>query len=328
MASSLRLLLGYDPKELKSRAETRQKSAEGKVTPLSLTSTINVPMASKRPPYQVPMGKVKRLPPISEEASQSPRNSPRPTLAHVTLRRLPKNRNARNAFNPTTSKPVIPAKPKQKEFSDFSPPQTPTPRKRIEPAPAPADVKHTLVDGLVADYLHYARYGHVIPMYEGTGLTTCPCCIDRNRQNVRTLLGFPNDIKDPPRKKPLPQKYDKNSSIESTGSSVLRSDTVIFPNSMYAREKQSERTEPTESEKKLHAIAQESQKRTWMSYQPMRHATNYLNPEFNRPFVVNNYLQERPSKEYNYIAGQVVEADSDYTHAMNKLERLAFGGRS
>lgn len=323
MASSLRLLLGYDPKELKSRAETRQKSAEGKVTRLSLTSTINVPMASKRPPYQVSMGKVKRLPPISEEAS--PRNSPRPTLAHVTLRRLPKNR---NAFKPTTSKPVIPVKtqPKQKEFSDFSPPQTP--RKRIEPAPSPADVKHTLVDGLVADYLHYARYGHVIPMYEGTGVTTCPCCVDRNRQNVRTLLGFPNDIKDPPRKKPLPQKYDKDSNIEPTGRSVHRSDTVIFPNSMYAKEKQGQKIEPSESEKKLHAIAQESQKRTWMSYQPMRHATNYLNPEFNRPVVVNNYLQERPSKEYNYIAGQVVEADSDYTHAMNKLERLAFGGSS
>ena len=326
MASSLRLLLGYDPKELKSRAESRQKTAtaEGRRTSLSFVSTINVPMASKRPPYQVPMGKVKKLPPISEESS--PRNSPRPTLAHVTLRRLPKDR--KNPFKPTTSKPVIPVKPqpRKKEFSDFSPP--PSPRRVLEPAPSPADVQHTLVDGLVADYLHYARYGHVIPMYEGTGVTTCPCCIDRNRQNVRTLLGFPNDIKDPPRKKPLPQKYDKDSNIEKTGRSVQRSDTVIFPNSMYAKEKRDEKVEPTESEKKIHAIAQESQKRTWMNYQPLRHATNYLNPEFNRPAVVNNYLQERPSKDYNYIAGQVVEADSDYTHAMNKLQRLAFGGSS
>ena len=324
MASSLRVLLGYDPKELKSRAETRQKTAQGKATPASVTSTINVHMASKKPPYQVPMGKVKRLPPISEEGS--PRNSPRPTLAHVTLRRLPKQK---KTFKPTTSKPVIPVKPqpRQKEFSDFSPPQSP--RTRKEPVPlGPVDVNHTLVDGLVADYLHYARYGHVIPMYEGTGVTTCPCCIDRNRQNVRTLLGFPNDIKDPPRRKELPQKYDKNSNIEPKGSAVLRSDTVIFPNSVYAKIKQEEKTEPTDSEKKLHAIAQESQKRSWMSYQPLPNSTNYLNPEFNRPVVVNNYLEERPSKNYNYIAGQVVEADSDYTYAMNKLERLAFGSSS
>jgi hypothetical protein len=51
--------------------------------------------------------------------------------------------------------------------------------------------QRTLVDGLVADYLHYAQYGHIIPVYEGTGTLSCSCCTDRNRENVRTMLGFP-----------------------------------------------------------------------------------------------------------------------------------------
>jgi hypothetical protein len=33
--------------------------------------------------------------------------------------------------------------------------------------------QRTLVDGLVADYLHYAQYGHIIPVYEGTGTLSC-----------------------------------------------------------------------------------------------------------------------------------------------------------
>lgn len=315
--TSLRLLLGYDPKDINSRKQL----VDGKFTPASLTSTLSKVMATKKTPYQVSMSKVKRLPPISEEGS--PRNSPRPTLANVTLRRLPKQK---TVFKPTTSKPVIPVKPVQRQ-REYSPP--PSPKIRKEPIPVgPLDVNHTLVDGLVADYLHYTRYGHVIPMYEGTSATTCPCCLDRNRQNVRTLLGFPNDIKEPPRITEPPQKYDRNSQLEPKGNSVTRSDTVLFPNSMYAKLKQEERVEPTESEKKIHAIAQESQKRSWMSYQPLPYSSNYLNPEFNRPVAVNSYFENKPAKDYNYIAGQVVEADSEYKYAMNKLERLAFGGSS
>jgi hypothetical protein len=48
--------------------------------------------------------------------------------------------------------------------------------------------QRTLVDGLVDDYLHYAQYGHIIPVYEGTGTLSCSCCTDRNRENVRTIL--------------------------------------------------------------------------------------------------------------------------------------------
>lgn len=298
--ASLRVLLGYNPKDIKPRQQP---------TPVPVLSAYNTAMAGKKTQYQIPMSKVKRLPPISEEGS--PRSTPRP-LAHVTLRRMHK---PKQAFKPTTSKPVIPVKPIPRP-RDHSPP----PEIKTEAIPlGPMDVRHTLVDGLVADYLHYARYGHVIPMYEGTGATTCPCCIDRNRQNVRSLLGFPNDIKEPPR------KYDRKSKIEAKDSPELKSDAVLFPNSMYAKIKEEESVEPSETEKKLHAIAQESQKRSWMNYQPLPYSTNYLNPEFNRPAVINNYLEEKPRKNYNLIAGQVMEADSGYKNAMNKLERLSFG---
>lgn len=305
--ASLRLLLGYNPKDIKPQRQTPRVSA----TPVTLPSNYKAAMATKKNQYQVPLSKVKRLPPISEEGS--PRSTPRP-LATVTLKRLPK---PKQAFKPTTSKPVIPVRPMPRP-KENTPPISPRTKESFPLSPI--DVKHTLVDGLVADYLHYARYGHVIPMYEGTSASTCPCCIDRNRQNVRTLLGFPSDIKDPPR------KYDRNSKIERKDYPELRSDAVLFPNSMYAKIKQEESAEPTESEKRLHAIALESQKRSWMNYQPLPYSSNYLNPEFNRPSAVTNFYEERPRKNHEYIAGQVIEADSDYKYAMNKLQRFAFDG--
>ena len=307
----LRLLLGYDPKSIKP-----SKEPSG-VTPAPVPSAYNVAMATRKAQYQVPMSKVKRLPPISEEGSPShtPSHTPRP-LPNSMLRRLPKQK-----FKPTTSKPIIPVKPTPRPKQSSSP----TPRLKNEEIYdpndplAPLDIRHTIVDGLVADYLHYARYGHVIPMYEGTSISTCPCCTDRNRQNVRTLLGFPNNIKEPP------HKYDRNSKIEPKQDPELTSDTALFPNSMYAKIQYEETKEPSESEKKLHKAAQEAQKRSWMNYQPLPYATNYLNPEFNRPDVLNTFFIERPHKDYNYIAGQVVEADSDYKQAMDRLERLSFG---
>ena len=314
--NSLRQLLGYDPKSIKPNSVTPR------VTPAPVPSAYNARMTSKK--YQIPMSKVKRLPPISEEGS-SPSHTPRP-LPNSGLKRLSKQQ---FKFKPTTSKPVIPVKPTprpKKSYQQFSP--RPKDGNTYDPAapPEPLDINHTLVDGLVADYLHYARYAHVIPMYEGTSVSTCPCCTDRNRQNVRTLLGFPADVKEP-RKEP-PRKYDSNSKIEPKPESELTSETSMYPNSLYAKQKKDEARIPSESDRKIHAIALEAQKRSWMSYQPLPYATNYLNPEFNRPDVLNNYFIERPSKDYNYIAGEVMVADSDYKDAMDRLERLSFGARS
>lgn len=53
--------------------------------------------------------------------------------------------------------------------------------------------ERNLVDNMVADYLCNNNYGHVIPVYEGTGISTCACCTNRNRENVRNSLGLPPD---------------------------------------------------------------------------------------------------------------------------------------
>ncbi|VDI72669.1 Hypothetical predicted protein [Mytilus galloprovincialis] len=50
-----------------------------------------------------------------------------------------------------------------------------------------------IVDTMIDDYLCNHNYGHVIPWYEGTGVLTCECCTDRNRENVRNVLGLPPD---------------------------------------------------------------------------------------------------------------------------------------
>lgn len=55
------------------------------------------------------------------------------------------------------------------------------------------ETERKLVDTLVADYLCNNNFGHVIPVYEGTGLKTCACCTNRNRENVRNVLGLPTD---------------------------------------------------------------------------------------------------------------------------------------
>lgn len=53
--------------------------------------------------------------------------------------------------------------------------------------------ERAVVDTLVADYLCNHHYGYVIPIYEGTGVQACPCCTNRNRENVRHVLGITPD---------------------------------------------------------------------------------------------------------------------------------------
>lgn len=55
------------------------------------------------------------------------------------------------------------------------------------------ETERKLIDTIVADYLCNNNFGHVIPVYEGTGIKTCSCCTSRNRENVRNVLGLPTE---------------------------------------------------------------------------------------------------------------------------------------
>lgn len=52
------------------------------------------------------------------------------------------------------------------------------------------DMMDMLVDGLVVDYFYFVQYGYIILIYEGFSDLMCFCCMDRNWENVRMLLGF------------------------------------------------------------------------------------------------------------------------------------------
>lgn len=315
----LRTLLGYEPRNVRPTVDHGGKF-------ISFAPARGV-MATKKQKYQAPMARVKKLPPIDEENAGTPRPTPR-NSQNVSIRRVPKSVfEEEKDFFPRSSlaksKPILPVQPTVREKA-LSPPPIEKyifePKKEVPKAThiSPKDVNHTIVDGLVADYLHFARYGHVIPVYEGSSATTCPCCTDRNRENVRTLLGFSKDVA--VRK---PSKYDNKSSLkQSKREEELDADTSLYPNSLYAHiQRQKKQTqEPTPEEKRLKRIAEESQKHPWMAYQPLPYATNYLNPEFNRPSELKSLLYDSENQSaQRFMKHQVLEADSNFDTAMNKL---------
>ncbi|KAJ8310967.1 hypothetical protein KUTeg_011481 [Tegillarca granosa] len=146
---------------------------------------------------------------------------------------------------------------------------------RVEP-------NQTLIDGVVADYLHFARYGHIIPVYEGTSTTACPCCNERNKQNVQSLLGIP-------RKNATwseAWKVPRDKSGEQT-----KHPMVLYP-------------------------------RTGLNYQPLTYAHNYLNPEFNRPTAVYNYYTDRAYDSGDpYVSNQIISADNRFDESMKRLHK-------
>lgn len=326
----LRTLLGYEPKNVRPRQDYG-----GQFISFKPASRV---MATRKQKYQAPMARVKKLPPIDEE-SGTPFATPRPHQS-VSIRRVPKSTFHEEdefppRFSPVKSKPVLPVQPMLRREKVPSPPPLkdyifePT-KPEVRNAPqnlTPKDVNHTLVDGLVADYLHYARYGHVIPVYEGSSPTSCPCCTDRNRQNVRTLLGFPKNMAV---EAPAPTKYDPKSSIKNLKKDdEIDNDSSVFPNSLYAQmqRQKAQRKEPTPEEKRLKKLAEESHRQTWMNYQPLPYATNYLNPEFNRPSEMKTLLYESdPYSSYGFMKSRVLEADSNFDSAMNKLSGYTYNG--
>jgi len=295
------------------------------------------------------MARVQKLPPINEEGDGGgggPLATPRRRQL-ASIHRLPKDvftgtddDDGERFFtrrSPMKNVPIVPVQPVRRVKTPPTPPEPKKPQKELFKMQmtnhlSPKDVNHTLIDGLVADYLHYSRYGHVIPVYEGTSATSCPCCTDRNRQNVRSLLGFPKNVTDTtPAHAPTrydrrtnvpalaPTKYDAKSRLyEEEGE--LKGDATLYPNSLYAleRRRKVKQKEPTQEEQRLQRLAAESHRKPWMTYQPLPYATNYLNPEFNRPSVVNAQESGRPGG-YTAMRHQVLEADSNYDAAMARL---------
>ena len=320
----LRTLLGYEPRNIPSR-----ESFGGNF--ISFAPNRGV-MATKKQKYQAPMARVKKLPPIDEENANTPRPVPRNTK-NVSIRRVPKSvfESDDEVFprtSPVKQRPILHVQPVPRAASP--PPidkyiQEPKKAIPIHYDLSPKDVNHTIVDGLVADYLHYARYGHVIPVYEGTSSMSCPCCTDRNRQNVRSLLGFPKGIAAgaPTKHEHVPTKYDHKSSIKNLKmDEELGKDATMYPNSLYAemQRRKAQKKEPSPEEKRLQQVVHESRRQGWMNYQPLPYATNYLNPEFNRPSEMNTVIYDtNTSANQGYMKYQVLEADTNYDSAMNKL---------
>lgn len=322
----LRTLLGYEPKAVRQREDFGAQ--------FITFAPVRAVMASNKQKYQAPMARVKKLPPIDEEGAGTPYPTPR---QNVSIRRVPKSvfREDDEFFprsSPIRSKPMLPVQPIRRERAPSPPPlddYVHEPKKDFHKhVPlSPMDVNHTIVDGLVADYLHVSRYGHVIPVYEGTSESTCPCCTDRNRQNVRTLLGFPKDIVTD-----TPAKYDQKSSIKHSKKGEKESssstETSLYPNSLYAQmqRQKAQKHALTPEEKRLHHLANASRKQTWMNYQPLPYATNYLNPALSRPSELNSLLYDtgaNPTQQY--MTHKVLEANTNYDTAMNRLSGYTYG---
>jgi len=251
-------------------------------------------MSTSRHRNPVSVTRAKKLPPIREETFRygSPQPASRWPETHYSVRRksspvlnLDLTRRGNIHVRPLPRK----TEEKREPNPSYRPkPSEPSPRLSKQPM-APLNVNHTLVDGIVADYLHFAKYGHIIPVYEGTGTSSCPCCTDRNRENVRTLLGFPQTEQDVKKEAWRSPRDNMN---------VPRSEVGPHP-------------------KPLHADY------NWLQTQPMPYATNYLNPEFNRPSVVYNYLNERrDGAQDSQIKSTVLSASASYEDSMRKLEKF------
>jgi len=249
-------------------------------------------MAASKQKYSVT--RMQRLPPIREEnfGARSPRITPRYEVKkkQVTIQEPEVNRQ-----RPRIHVRPLPSKPQPNISYDNGRSMAVASNINNQPPivygrPTPVHpVNNAVVDGLVADYLHYAAYGHIIPIYEGTGNMTCPCCTVRNQENVRTLLGFPvqrhQEQKPPEKAAPAfdPWKVPKENSGQP---------------------------------QPIPGLPQHN----WMSKQPLPTYTNYLNPEFNRPVYV--YQKPPESRNRGLVVENVLHATAQYDESMRKLERF------
>ena len=251
--------------------------------------------------------RMQKLPPIREETFSG--QTPAPPQIQYEVRP--------RAANPDLNKPKVHVRPLPADKKPKEKFVVPRNRSRFEEDPkplipvydkpvltydrplSPIDTTNTLVDGVVADYLHYAKYGHVIPIYEGSGSLTCPCCTDRNRENVRTLLGFPN-VEDDVRKEAwrTPRGDNPGSYLQTTARTYNPGPRV---------------------QTAVHAY---DPRKSWLHTQPLPYATNYLNPEFNRPSSLYNYWHDQRNEEQNrYVNSEVLTASNQFEQSMKRLEK-------
>lgn len=172
------------------------------------------------------------------------------------------------------------------------PRRAPTQKPRSEPqSRKPVSQPDTSVDQVVADYLHYAKYSAAVPVktesWDSNETLYCSCCSDRNSENIRRKRGLPPEkpVHSPAR------KTEQHSPPEADHGERSRSLRPTIP--------------PNQS---------------WMSYQPLPYAQTYLNPEFNRPALVQEYLQSsQGDDERAKVRVQIMESNTKFDQAMKKL---------
>lgn len=293
-------------------------------------------MAASKSKYQVSVTKLHRLPPIREESmsGRTPRSGRRanrdsyltsdgkitvqqlhskPTI-HV--RPLAGNSGRKVQFEPRKSMStksetdILDSYPKT-VYSD-------KPKESITNINPHINPQRTLVDGLVADYLHYAQYGHIIPVYEGTDTLSCSCCTDRNRENVRTMLGFPtNPTHQTPYNSVGPKPIGPNP----------KPDTWLTGHVSPAKNIRSPNPSPRFDNINTEPWSDSTPREKWLDYQPKPYASSYTNAEFNRPSVVYNHFREsneNAHSKHKYVSHDILDANTKYDDAMKKLEKFSF----
>lgn len=207
-----------------------------------------------------------------------------------------------------------------------------------KPKMKPSERHYTAVDQVVADYLHYARYGQVMPVLYGdsTGMggagigggigsgggLSCACCMERNRESTRKKLALQRGedlraIDSAPKDTPNDPKGEHSSPAEASSSTPSHTSPRAQNHSQYAIPPANRHymTEPN------HAPM------SWGHYQPAPNAGTFLNPEFNRPFVLQSAYEDADffSKGYgrdtkhDRINEQILEASSKFDSSMQKL---------
>ncbi|XP_035824702.1 uncharacterized protein LOC106011291 [Aplysia californica] len=212
------------------------------------------------------------------------------------------------------------------------PPEVTDPKPKMKPS----DRHYTAVDQVVADYLHYARYGQVAPVLYGGGAggggLNCACCVDRNRENVARKLALqrgddPNTVRPLSPARDLPEHYALPSTSQAmyTGRGIPSSNSYndnTGKHTVRFQDDENARTHYHSPRTKQLVLSPPHAQEPWTHYQPTPYAGTFLNPEFNRPFVRQSADEESVwlSIEQNHIFDSVLEADSKFKNSMDKLQ--------
>ncbi|XP_025109690.1 uncharacterized protein LOC112573481 [Pomacea canaliculata] len=180
------------------------------------------------------------------------------------------------------------------------------------------------VEQVVAHYLHFSRYRQSLPITCGFAPLPCPCCSDRNRENLR-LKGhpLPNPVSEPSL-----TKLDRDQNVDSATRSPRANldDSSFNRGSPRQKQPQQHQNHRLQQSMPYEPSLNRTLMTSWMDYQPLLHARTYLNPEFNRPHLVREYEENRKHHEdasRAYVTNLVLNANAKYHQAMQKLERTA-----